>query len=348
MRAHTGAINAQIPAADWYRALAAYEQPNLRRASWQLLNTFVPYAALWILMVWMVRREASSWWIAAVLVVAAGLLVRIFIIFHDCCHESFFASRRANQLLGYVAGILTFTAFEDWRRTHARHHATAGDLDRRGDGDIWTLTVAEYQAAPTRTRLAYRLIRNPFVLLVLGPPVLFLLAQRIPQKGAGKREHFSVIVTDLAILAIIGVASVTIGLRVYLVIQLAIMWIAGALGVWLFYVQHQFEGVYWARHQDWDYFRAAMEGSSYYQLPKVLQWFSGNIGLHYLHHLRPRIPNYYLQPCYDNTPILQTVAPLTIRRSLGSLSLNLWDEANHKLVSFRSLKHAQPQRAPQR
>jgi omega-6 fatty acid desaturase (delta-12 desaturase) len=345
MRAHTGAINAPKAATDWYRALAAYEQPDLRRASWQLLNTFVPYAALWILLVWMVRHDISPWWIAPVLLVAAGLLVRIFIIFHDCCHDSFFASRRANQLLGYVAGILTFTAFEDWRRSHARHHATAGDLDRRGTGDIWTLTVAEYQAAPWRTRLAYRLVRNPFVLLVLLPPLLFFLAQRVPHKGAGKRERFSVLLTDLALLAIIGVASVTIGLRVYLVLQLAVMWIAGSCGIWLFYVQHQFEGVYWARHQDWDYFRAAMEGSSYYQLPKVLQWFSGNIGLHYIHHLRPRIPNYNLQRCYDTIPILQTVAPLTLRRSLRSLSLNLWDEANHKLVSFRSLSHPQPQRA---
>ena len=227
-------------------------------------------------------------------------------------------------------------------RSHAGHHATAEDLDRRGIGDVWTMTVAEYLAASKRQQRAYRLFRHPFVLFVLGPPVLFLIIQRFPHKGAGKRERNSVILTDLALLALLGLASVTIGLRAYLLIQVPVMALAGAIGVWLFYVQHQYEQVSWARHEDWNPMQAALEGSSYYRLPKVLQWFSGNIGLHHIHHLRPRIPNYNLQQCYEDTPELQAVDPLTIRCSLKSIFLNLWDESEHKLVSFRSLKRRLP------
>jgi len=338
MRADSGAAKGQVSESDWHRALSKYEQPNLRRAVWQLLDTVVPYLTLWVLMVLTVHHGFPYWITLALAVVAAGLLVRIFIFFHDCCHGSFFPSRRANRILGYVSGILTFTPYEDWRRAHAGHHATSGDLDRRGTGDVWTLTVREYLAAPKLKRLAYRLVRNRFVMFGLAPACLSLILQRIPHRMAGKRECYSVIFTDLAIAAIIGVASVTIGVRTYLMIQLPIMLIAGTIGVWLFYVQHHYEGVYWARHQDWDPMRAALEGSSYYKLPGMLQWVTGNIGLHHIHHLRPRIPNYNLQQCYDDMPVMQAVEPLTIRRSLKSLRMNLWDEKEHKLVSFRSMR----------
>jgi len=336
-------MTTQVTRPQWYRTIARYQKPDLRKAIWQLVDTFVSYLALWALMVWLVRRGTSYWLVLPLIVVAAAFLVRIFIFFHDCCHGSFFASRRANRILGYVTGILTFTPYEYWRRSHAGHHATAGDLDRRGGGDVWTMTVKEYLAAPRWRRLAYRMVRNPFVMFVLGPFFVFIVGQRFSQRRMPRRERNSVIVTNLALLAIAVAASLTIGLRTYLIIQLPVMLIAGSAGLWLFYVQHQFEGVYWARREEWDAAEAALEGSSYYRLPKVLQWISGNIGLHHIHHLRPRIPNYHLQQCYNETPALH-VSPLTLRASLKSLSLNICDEKRRRLVSFRALK-MEPERS---
>jgi omega-6 fatty acid desaturase (delta-12 desaturase) len=321
----------------WYHAISRYGQPSLRKAIWQLINTFIPYLALWILMIIMVKEGYSYWITLALALPAAALLVRIFIFFHDCCHGSFFASLHANTILGYISGILTFTPFDEWRSSHAKHHVTAGDLDRRGTGDVWTMTVAEYLAAPRLKQLEYRIYRNPMVMFGLGPVFIFLILNRFSHKGARKHERRSVILTNIAILAIIILASLTIGFREYLMIKLPIILIAGVLGIWLFYVQHQFEGVYWARHDAWDQIRAALEGSSYYKLPSVLQWFAGNIGLHHIHHVRPRIPNYNLQRCYDDMPALQVVKPLTIPSSLKSLWMNLWDEEQQKMVSFRSL-----------
>ena len=342
MPAHSGSAKARVTRPDWYQSILKYDRPSVQKAIVQLVDTFVPYFALWVVMVRTVQLGYPYWATLALSVVGGGLLVRIFIFFHDCCHGSFFASRRANRILGYISGVLTFTPYEAWRRSHAGHHATVGDLDRRGVGDVWTMTVEEYQAAPKLKRLAYRFYRNPLVMFLLGPGFVFLIAQRFPHKEDRRRERNSVLYTDLAILAVVGVASVTIGLRAYVLIQLPVMLIAGTIGVWAFYVQHQFEGVYWARHEDWDPMRAALEGSSYYRLPRALKWFTGNIGLHHIHHVRPRIPNYNLQQCYDDTPALQAVRPLTIGRSLKSLRMNLWDERLQKLVSFRSLR-ARPQ-----
>jgi len=318
--------------------VAAYAQADRRKAVWQVVNTFVPYLALWALMVYTVKAGVSYWITLALAVVAAGLLVRIFIFFHDCGHGSFFSSPKANTALGYFSGILTFTPYHSWRRAHARHHATSGNLDRRGVGDVWTMTVEEYQAAPRKTRIAYRLLRNPLILFGLGPAGSFLIAQRFPQKGAKGRERASVHITNVALLGIVVLASLTIGFWTYVSIQLPIIAIGGALGIWLFYVQHQYEGVYWARDGAWDPTKAALEGSSYYKLPKALQWFTGNIGLHHIHHLRPRIPNYRLQQCYDQVPAVQAVPVLTLGDSLKSLRMNLWDEKRQALVSFRSLR----------
>ncbi|MGD8518247.1 MAG: fatty acid desaturase [Anaerolineae bacterium] len=330
-------IRARAVKPDWHEEVAQYAQPNHRQAIWQLVNTFVPYIGLWILMVYTVNTGVSYWVTLALAVVAAALLVRIFIFFHDCGHGSFFPSPRANTLVGYISGILTFTPYHDWRIAHAKHHATAGNLDRRGVGDVWTMTVEEYQAAPRRTQIAYRLFRNPLIMFGLGPAVSFLIGQRFYRKGSKKRERRSVLITNVAILAILVLASLTIGLGTYLLIQLPIILIAGTLGFWLFYVQHQYEDVYWARNGVWDPVKAALQGSSYYKLPKVLQWLTGNIGLHHIHHLRPRIPNYKLQACYDQVPAMRVVTPLTIATSLRSLRMNLWDEERQKLVSFRSL-----------
>jgi omega-6 fatty acid desaturase (delta-12 desaturase) len=314
-----------------------YKKPDRCRAAWDLLNTFIPYAALWFLAGFLVHQGYSYWILLLLAVPASAFLVRIFIFFHDCCHFSFFAWRPANRILGYIAGALTFTPFDDWRRSHGIHHATAQDLDRRGMGDIKTMTVEEYLTASKWKRRSYRLYRNPFVMFGLGPSVHFLILQRFPKRGARKRERISVVITDLAILTMIIGGSLTIGWVPYLLFQWLIMQIAGAIGIWLFYVQHQFEGIYWARHKDWDLARVALEGASYYKLPKVLQWFTGNIGLHHAHHLRPVVPNYNLQSFSESIPALQTVRPFGILQSFKFVHMKLWDEKNQKLVGFREI-----------
>ena len=333
--ANSGELKTAKPA--WYRTTAKYGQSNLRKSLWQLVNTLGPYGLLWALMIFTVQSEYSYWITLALAVVAGGMLVRIFILFHDCCHGSFFASRRANAVLGYITGVLTFTPFEDWRHKHNRHHATAGDLDRRGAGDIWTMTTDEYLAAPLRKRLSYRFYRNPVIFLGPGALLLFLFLHRFPSKGAGTRERRSVAYTNLGILLISGAAAWSIGLPAYLLIQLPIIMIAGSVGLWLFYIQHQFENVYWVRHDSWDPMRVALEGSSYFKLPKILQWFTGNIGLHHIHHVRPSIPNYNLQHCQNAVPAFQTVKPITLKTSFRSLRLSLCDVKNQQLVGFRSL-----------
>ena len=321
----------------WYRSAAKYGRSNLGKSIWQLVGTFIPYFALWVAMIHTVQQGFPYWITLALAVLAGGILVRIFILFHDCSHGSFFASRRANTILGYVTGILTFTAFEDWRRAHNLHHATAGDLDRRGVGDVWTMTTKEYLAAPRRKKLAYRIYRNPLVLFGIGPLLLFLLFQRFSKKGGGKRERKSVLVTNSALLLVVGTASWTIGFQTYVLIQLPVILISGSLGLWLFYIQHQFENAYWVRHEAWDPMKVALEGSSYFKLPKILQWFTGNIGLHHIHHVRPSIPNYNLQRCYDEIPAFQAVKAITLRTSFRSLRLGLYDAKKKTMVSFRSL-----------
>jgi len=332
-----GSPNSKMAKPAWYQAIGKYAYSNLSKSLWQLVDTFVPYGLLWALMLYTIRQGYPYWVTLALAVVAGGILVRVFILFHDCCHGSFFASRRANTILGYVSGILTFTPYEDWRYAHNLHHATAGDLDRRGVGDIWTVTTEEYLAAPPRKRLAYRIYRNPFVLLGPGAAILFLFFQRFPTKGAGKRERRSVFLTNVALLVIVGTASMTIGFQTYLLIQLPIILIGASLGLWLFYIQHQFESVYWVRHESWDPMKVALEGSSYFKLPQIFQWFTGNIGLHHIHHVRPSIPNYNLQRCQDDTPAFHAIKPLTLRTSIKSLRLALYDEKQQKLISFRSL-----------
>lgn len=319
-----------------YHTIARYAQPSAARAVWQLVGTFVPFLALWALMVHTIHRGDSYLITLALAVPAAGLQIRIFIFFHDCCHGSFFAGRRANRILGYVTGILTFTPYEQWRRWHNEHHAGVGDLDRRGSGDIWTLTVKEYRAASPLKRLAYRAVRNPAAMLIFGPLFLFGFAHRFPSPGAGRSERLSVWTTNAGLAAGIVLAGLTLGWMTYAAIQIPILLLSGSLGVWLFYVQHQFEGVYWARHESWDPLRAALEGSSYYRLPRPLQWFTGSIGLHHIHHAQPRIPNYNLQRCYDEVPAVRTAHAFTPWQALHALRLKLWDEEKQRLVGFRS------------
>ena len=320
----------------WKQAVAAYQNPDLRRSLWQIANSLVPFLALWYLAY---RMLAVSYWLTlATAVPAAGFLVRIFIIFHDCGHGSFFRSKAANDTIGFITGILTLTPYFDWRHEHNLHHATAGDLDRRGRGDVWTMTVSEYRAASFWQRLGYRLYRNPLVMFGVGPLYVFLLKQRLPRSGSGTRERMSVHVTNLALTAILAALVLTIGLKAVLLVHLPILVISGAAGVWLFYVQHQFEGVYWQRGEQRDYVDVALKGSSLFALPRVLQWFSGNIGFHHIHHLSPRIPNYRLERCYREQPVFQGVDRITLLSSLRTLRLRLYDEATRRLVGFRALR----------
>jgi acyl-lipid omega-6 desaturase (Delta-12 desaturase) len=316
----------------WRKVVVRYQRPVVWRGVWQIANTVIPYGALWWLMCW--SLSFSAWLAVPLAVLTAGFLVRIFIIFHDCTHGSFFESRRTNNAVGSVLGVLCFTPYFRWRWEHSIHHASAGDLDRRGTGDIWTMTLKEYREAPRRTRLAYRLARNPVVLFVIAPLVLFLLLERLPSRKEGRRERLSVYGTNAMIgLMMLGM-SWLVGWKTYLLLQVAVMAVAGSVGVWLFYVQHQFEGVYWERGAGWDYAKAALQGSSYYKLPRVLQWFSGNIGFHHIHHLNPRIPNYQLERCYRSEPLFQTVKPITLWASLKCLGFRLWDEQKGMMVGY--------------
>jgi len=320
----------------WKQIVAKYQEPSTGRALWQIVNTFLPYALIWYLMY---RSLAVSWWLTVPLAVIAGLfLVRIFIIFHDCGHGSYFRSRRANDVVGFIAGVLTFTPYYHWRWEHAIHHGTVGHLDKRGTGDVWTMTVQEYLEASRWKRFAYRMARNPFVLFVVAPLYLFVVSQRIPSAKASRRERQSVWWMNLAILCMVVALGAIFGLWQYLLIQVAVTMVAGAGGVWLFYLQHQFEDAYWERGDDWDYAAAALQGSSFYKLPKILQWFSGSIGFHHIHHLSPRIPNYNLQKCHEADPLFQQVKPMTLLSSLRSLSLRLWDEQSKKLVGYRRMR----------
>jgi omega-6 fatty acid desaturase (delta-12 desaturase) len=329
------------PAA-WRQIVARFQQPSTPRALWQIINTLVPYAALWYLMY---LSRAISWWLVVPLAILAGaFLVRIFIIFHDCGHGSYFKSRWANDLTGFLTGVLTFTPYYHWRWEHNIHHASSGHLDKRGVGDIWTLTVQEYLEASRWKRFAYRLARNPFILFAVAPFYLFLFRQRLPSRTASKPERHSVYAMNLALLAMALALSLVFGVVNYVIIQSIILMVAGGLGVWLFYVQHQFEGVYWERGGDWDYTAAALQGSSFYKLPKILQWFSGNIGFHHIHHLSYRIPNYNLERCHRADPLFQMVPPVTLFGSLKSLTFRLWDENERRLVSFRHLRKLRQRR----
>jgi omega-6 fatty acid desaturase (delta-12 desaturase) len=323
---------------DWYQAIARYERPSLRKAVWQILDSLVPYLLLWYVMIRMLGAGFPYGAVLLVAVPASLFMVRVFILFHDCTHGSFFASKRVNSVVGTLFGILTFVPFEEWRDSHWKHHATVADLDRRGQGDVWTMTREEFIGASGGQRLAYRLYRNPFIMFGLGPLFSFLVYRRFVPKGASKRARFSVYLTDLAVLGILLLAHFTIGLRAYFLIQLPILFFGGMLGFWLFYVQHQFEGVYWSRHEGWDRMKAALEGSSSYKLPAVLRWFTGNIGYHSVHHVRPLIPNYNLRAAHETAPALRAVKPLTIRASLHSLRLRLWDEETGRLVGYRAAR----------
>ena len=319
----------------WRQAVEPYQKSDSKRSVWQLVNTLVPYFLLWALMVWSLN---VSYWLTLLLAIpTAGFMVRAFIIFHDCGHGSFFKNRKANNIVGYITGVISFTPYHHWRHNHAIHHATAGDLDRRGTGDVWTATVDEYIGFPKWKKLFYIVYRNPVVMFIINPLLLFVIGHRFAGSHAKKRERASVYWTNLILLGIMILAYFTIGLKTYFLVQLPILWFGTTVGVWLFYIQHNFDGVYWERHESWDFVRAGLDGSSFYKLPKILQWFTGNIGYHHIHHLSPRIPNYLLERCHIENPILQ-VRPITFLTSLKSLTYRLWDEKSRQLVGFPVMK----------
>jgi len=316
--------------------VSRFQTPSASKATWQLVNSGLPYVLLWVAMVY--ALAVSYWLMLPLAMVAAGFLARIFIIFHDCGHASFFKSKRANQVTGTIAAFLNLTPYRHWRWQHAVHHGTSGDLDRRGSGDIWTLTVQEYLECTRWQRLAYRLARNPVVLFLIAPLYVFVIHHRFTASGAPARERRSVRRTNCALLAVAILMSVVIGWKSFLLIQLTVSAFAGTLGLWLFYVQHQFEGAYWARGKDWNYTTAALRGSSFYRLPKILQWFTGNIGFHHIHHLSPRIANYHLEQCHEADPYFQNIKPVTLLASFKSLTFRLWDEQRERFVGFPQLK----------
>ncbi|MFW6212526.1 MAG: fatty acid desaturase [Spirochaetota bacterium] len=320
---------------EWYRRLAAFQKSSWGAAIGQIANSFLPFLALAALIT---HAVLAGWpyWIALLLsVAAAGFLVRIFIIFHDCTHGSFLPTKRANRIVGFLSGVFVFTPFEPWRLSHLAHHGSAGNLDRRGVGDVATMTLAEYENASRWQRLKYRLYRHPFIMFVVGSPYVFVFLHRFTGLRGTKAERRSVIATNLCMAAMAAGYIAIFGLRTWALVQLPIISLAGVAGIWLFYVQHQFDPGYWAREEEWDQIKAALHGSSYYKLPKVLQWFSGNIGIHHIHHLRPRIPNYRLQRAYDHTPETHLEKPLTLWKSLGSIRYNLWSEMHQRFMSFR-------------
>ena len=326
----------QTQSIQWRKAIARYQNPDLKRSLWQVANSVLPFFLLWYLMYR--SLEVSYWLTLALAVPTAGFMVRVFIIFHDCGHGSFFKSQQANDLVGTLTGILTLTPYYHWRHDHAIHHASAGDLDRRGVGDVTTLTVEEYRALPPLKRLGYRIFRNPLLMFTIGAWLVFTVVHRFYHRKAGKRERFSVHLTNLALLDIIGLLSLLIGFKAFILVEFPILAITTTVGVWLFYVQHNFETTYWERHGNWDFASAGLKGSSFYKLPGVLQWFTGNIGFHHIHHLGPRIPNYLLAKCHQENAIFQQVRPLTILTSLKSLGYRLWDEKSRRLVGFKALK----------
>ncbi|MBK7090526.1 MAG: fatty acid desaturase [bacterium] len=319
------------------KIVSRHQKPSRLRSSWQLINSIGPYLGLVVLMYY--SLEMSYWVTLGLAVLAAGFLIRTFIIFHDCGHGSFFKSKKAMNFWGAITGVITFTPYYSWNMRHAIHHATSGDLDQRGVGDVWTMTVKEYLEAAPMDRFKYRFYRHPLGMFILGPLQVLLIKNRRVPKDATPQERSSILWTNAALAVIVAVAALTIGIKAYLLIQVPIILIGLSLGIWLFYVQHQFEGVYWERSENWDYVTASLEGSSYYKLPRVFQWFTGNIGFHHIHHLNERIPNYNLPRCHAAIEELKPIPTITFFKSLKAMRYRLWDEENRQLVGFGHLRN---------
>jgi acyl-lipid omega-6 desaturase (Delta-12 desaturase) len=323
----------------WAVKLNGYRTPSLARAIVEIAITAIPFALLWYAMYWSLSRGHVAFYLLLVLP-AAGFLVRLFLIQHDCGHYAFFESRRANDWVGRFISIVTLTPYDHWRRAHAIHHATSGDLRRRGVGDVDTITVAEYQARSRWTRLRYRLYRHPAVMFGIGPTFIFVLQNRIPAgfMRVGWRPWASTMATNLGIAIVVAALVYTVGMRYFLLVNAPILLVGATMGGWLFYVQHQFTDTYWENGDKWNIRDAALEGSSHYDLPPVLKWFTANIGVHHVHHLSSRIPYYRLPRVLRDHPELRTMNRLTLWESIKCVRLVLWDEKKRQLISFAQFR----------
>jgi len=316
--------------------VSPYEKSNAKTSALQLLNTIPPFILLWAAAY--LSLSVSYWLALPFILAAAGFVIRTFIIFHDCCHQSFFKSRRANEVVGTITGILTLFPYHQWKHSHSIHHSSSGNLDKRGIGDMWLLTVDEYIAASRWRRMCYRIYRNPLVMFGIGPFATFLIEYRFNRKGARPAERRNTWLTNAGIAVLYGTLISMIGWKDFLLVQAPVFWISGMAGIWLFYVQHQFEDSYFENEEEWSYVKAAVEGSSYYKLPKLLQWMTGNIGFHHVHHLSPRVPNYLLEKAHESVPPLQRATTITLSASFGALRFKLWDERNRTFVTFGHIK----------
>ena len=333
---HSPALDGQ--SRPWREIVAPYAKPDARRSIFQLLTTGVPFLALLAAMLWGV--DHGIWAMLVLAAPGAALLVRLFMIQHDCGHGCYFKSRWANDLLGRVLGVVTLTPYTFWHRSHAVHHATSGNLNRRGVGDIDTLTVREYLSLSARRRFRYRLYRHPVILFGIGPAYQFLLRHRVPtgHPVRHRQDWASILGTNIALAAIVIVMALTIGLRPFLLSYLPVILLSASMGVWLFYVQHQFEETYWESGSRWDFHTAAMQGASFYDLPGILQWVTAYIGFHHIHHMSSKIPNYRLRECFKENPELWKAKRLSLWESLKCPRLTLWDETARRLVSFGHLR----------
>ncbi|WP_301110092.1 fatty acid desaturase [Sporosarcina sp.] len=321
-----------------HKDVAPFAKSDLKKSVFQMLNTIPPVFILWFLAYQ--SLNVSVVLTIALAITAAFFVVRTFIIFHDCTHGSFFRNKKANNIVGTITGVLTLFPYEKWKREHSIHHATSSNLDKRGVGDIWVMTVEEYENASKWQRLGYRFYRNPIVLFGFGPLYLVLIAGRFNRKDARKKERMNTYLINVILLAMYSGLIALIGWQSFLLIQGTMMFTAAALGIWLFYIQHTFEDSYFEEESEWDYVKAAVEGSSYYQLPRVLQWATGNIGFHHVHHLAPRVPNYNLEMAHELTPPLHQATTITLKTSLESLRYRLYDPANKKFITFREAKQS--------
>ena len=327
----------RFEASEWRAIIARYTGSDVVRSLTQAVVTL----GLLVLAVgvgyWAMGR---AWWLTVLMIFPiAGLLIRTFIIMHDCGHGSFLPWPKANDAIGFITGVLTFTPYAQWRREHALHHASSGDLDRRGFGDVTTLTVAEYRALSSWGRFKYRLYRHPFVLFGIGPLHMMVLQRfRTPGVASGKQQLWNVWMTNAALVGVLAILGISLGWKAVFGLYIPAYYLAAAAGIWLFYVQHQFEEAYWERGKQWDYATAAITGSSHLRLPGVLNWFTGSIGLHHVHHLGPKIPNYRLRRAHEENPIFHAAPVLTLRSAFRTLRLTLWDEERQRMIGFRELR----------
>jgi len=322
----------------WIDIIRRYNQPDNKKSIWQIINSLGGYIILWAAMYYSL---GISYWITLGLApIAAGFMVRLFIIFHDCGHGSFFKSDRANRIVGIITGSLAWTPYDRWHKDHSIHHNTVGNLDKRGIGDVWTVTVDEYESMSKWKKFNYRVYRHPLILFGIGPFLLFVLWFRFNKKEASQKERRNTHLTNLILTVIVGGLILLMGWKAYLMIMLPITFIGTSAGTWLFYVQHQFEDVVWEHDEQWNYKEIALQGSSFLKAPKLLQWFSGNIGFHHVHHLGPKIPNYNLERCHKENTIFSSIKPVTLIKGIQTMKFKLWNEDANRLITFRQFRKA--------